>query len=406
MNNLPKGWNLLLLNQICDLQNGYAFKSNDYVNVSNTLNCRMSNIRPNGVFDLEHNQKFLPDSYTEKYKQYLLKDGDVIIAMTDMATEAKILGVPTIVETQGKKLLLNQRVGKLIIKKPELIYFPYLKYVLNREKVKKYFLKFAGGGLQINLGKEDILSVKVPIPPLEEQKRIAEILDRSQFLISKRQEAIALLDSLTQAIFIEMFGDPVKNPKGWKTIVLGDVITSASDGPHVSPKYADSGIPFLSTRHIQRGKINWTDLKFISLDEAEIQWKKCRPQRGDILYTKGGTTGIAATVDFDEPFAVWVHVALLKTDKNKVEPKWLENMLNCAFCYQQSQRLTHGIANRDLGLKRMVGIEMFLPPLPLQKEFAQRVEAVEKLKATHRASLTELQALFASLQHRAFRGEL
>ncbi|MBG1270467.1 hypothetical protein F8S12_30880 [Nostoc sp. WHI] len=172
------------------------------------------------------------------------------------------------------------------------------------------------------------------------------------------------------------------------------------------PKYADTGIPFLSTRHIRHGGIDWNDLKFISPDDAEIQWKKCRPQQGDILYTKGGTTGIAATVDFDEPFAVWVHVALLKTNKNKVELKWLENMLNSSFCYQQSQRLTHGIANRDLGLKRMVGIEMFLPPLPLQQEFAQRVEAVEKLKTAHRASLLEFDALFASLQHRAFRGEL
>jgi type I restriction enzyme S subunit len=251
-----------------------------------------------------------------------------------------------------------------------------------------------------------IFESKIPLPPIAEQKRIAEILDRTQSLISKRKEAISKLDTLTQSIFIEMFGDPVKNPKGWERIVLGDVITSASDGPHVSPKYVDEGIPFLSTRHIRHGGIDWNDLKFLSVDDAQIQWKKCRPQRGDILYTKGGTTGIAATVDFDEPFAIWVHVALLKTNKNKVQPKWLENMLNSSFCYQQSQRLTHGIANRDLGLKRMVGIEMFLPPLPLQKEFAQRVEAVEKLKATHRASLSQLEALFASLQHRAFRGEL
>ncbi len=81
-------------------------------------------------------------------------------------------------------------------------------------------------------------------------------------------------------------------------------------------------------------------------------------------------------------------------------------MLNSSFCYQQSQRRTHGIANRDLGLKRMVRIEMFLPPFSLQSEFVRRVETVENLKTAHRASLSELDALFASLQHRAFRGEL
>ncbi len=105
--NLPKSWKIIKLGDVCDLQNGYAFKSSDYIDSSKTLNCRMSNIRPNGVFDISHNQKFLPDEYIEKYERYLLSDGDIIIAMTDMATEAKILGVPTIVKTNGYKLLLR-----------------------------------------------------------------------------------------------------------------------------------------------------------------------------------------------------------------------------------------------------------------------------------------------------------
>ena len=271
MNNkkiLSKGWKLLALNEICDLQNGYAFKSNDYINISNTLNCRMSNIRPDGFFDIEHNQKFLPDSYIEKYKQYLLKDGDVIIAMTDMATEAKILGVPTIVKTQGKNLLLNQRVGKLIIKKPELINFPYLKYVLNREQVKKYFLKFAGGGLQINLGKEDILSVEIPLPPIAEQKRIAEILDRTQSLISKRKEAIAKLDTLTQSIFLEMFGDPDLNPKEWEVTEFSSQIKSVRYGTGSPPIYSEEGIPFIRATNVKEGTVKSKDMKRISLEEA------------------------------------------------------------------------------------------------------------------------------------------
>lgn len=81
-------------------------------------------------------------------------------------------------------------------------------------------------------------------------------------------------------------------------------------------------------------------------------------------------------------------------------------MLNCDFCYRQSQKLTRGIANRDLGLTRMIKIEMFLPPITLQHDFARRVAAVEKVKNAHRASLAEMDALFASLQHRAFRGNL
>jgi type I restriction enzyme S subunit len=81
-------------------------------------------------------------------------------------------------------------------------------------------------------------------------------------------------------------------------------------------------------------------------------------------------------------------------------------MLNSDFCFRQSQVLTHGIANKDLGLTRMVRIEIYLPPLPLQQEFARQVTALENLKTAYRVSLTHLNNLFASLQHRAFRGEL
>ena len=147
-------------------------------------------------------------------------------------------------------------------------------------------------------------------------------------------------------------------------------------------------------------------MKFISKEDAEIQWRKCKPERGDILYTKGGTTGLAATVKTDRLFAIWVHVSLLKPDPEKVDSLWLESMLNNEFCYQQSQVLTHGIANRDLGLTRMVKIKIFLPPLHLQKEFSHRIDTLERMKIVHKASLAELNELFASLQYRAFRGEL
>ena len=115
---------------------------------------------------------------------------------------------------------------------------------------------------------------------------------------------------------------------------------------------------------------------------------------------------MAAVVKTDEPFAIWVHIALLKLKSHRVNACWLETMLNSNFCYRQSQDLTHGIANRDLGLKRMVGIVMFEPPLPLQQVFTTRIQAVEALKATHRIALAEIDALFASLQHRAFTGAL
>ena len=253
---------------------------------------------------------------------------------------------------------------------------------------------------------DDLFRLQIPLPPLAEQKRIAEILDAANALRAKRCEALAWLDTLLQSIFLDMFGDPVTNPMGWERCVVGDVVHAAKDGPHVSPRYSESGVPFLSTRHIKPGEVVWEDLKYINQDEANRQWKKCKPELDDILYTKGGTTGIAARVATSKPFAVWVHVALLKLIAKKVHPIWMEAMLNSAYCYAQSQRYTHGIANRDLGLKRMVKIQMYLPPLAQQRGFAAIVEAIEQQKTGQRAHLAELDTLFASLQSRAFRRDL
>jgi len=174
---LPEGWKRMKLGDLCDLQNGFAFKSNDYIESSNTLNIRLSNIRPEGNFDLEYAQKFLPDLYAEKYRPFSLKEGDLIIAMTDLAADPKILGIPTLVSnTDGHNLLLNQRVGRLH-NFSEKIEVPFLRYALSTPMTKSFYKERGGGGLQINMSKNDVLSAAIPLPPLEEQKQIVSKLD-------------------------------------------------------------------------------------------------------------------------------------------------------------------------------------------------------------------------------------
>ena len=298
--------------------------------------------------------------------------------------------------------------GEWIIFRDERIWPKYLRWVLVGDVFHSDFMRTVSGvgGSLLRARPAEVFKIQIPLPPLAEQKRIAGILDAADALRAKRREALAQLDTLLQSTFLDMFGDPVTNPMGWEQCVVGDVVHAAKDGPHVSPTYAESGVPFLSTRHIKPGEVVWKDLKYIDQDEANRQWKKCKPEFGDILYTKGGTTGIAARVTTSEPFAVWVHVALLKLIVKKVHPIWIEAMLNSAYCYTQSQRYTHGIANRDLGLKRMIKIQLYLPPLAEQCGFAAIVESIEQQKASQRAHLAELDTLFASLQSRAFRGEL
>jgi type I restriction enzyme S subunit len=299
-------------------------------------------------------------------------------------------------------LAINQDI-KALFPKPNL-YTRYLLHVLlaNSSKLEGQ----ASGATVKGITIDTLKAIAIPLPPLDEQKRIAAILDQADELRRLRQRAIDRANELEQAIFYEMFGDPAKNQMGWLEAVLGDVVHSVSDGPHVSPEYSDSGIPFLSARHIRPSGVCWEDLKYISFESAEVQWRKCKPERGDILYTKGGTTGIATVVDFDLEIAIWVHIALLKPDRALVDPYWLATMLNGSYCYRQSQTLTHGIANRDLGLKRMVKIKMFLPPIHLQQKFAERLLCLKTTQLSTAAYLAQTEHLFSSLQHRAFCGEL
>jgi type I restriction enzyme M protein len=178
------------LGDLCDLLNGYAFKSKDYIDSSNTLNVRMSNIRPNSGFDIDYNPRFLPDSYATEYARYQLQDGDIIIAMTDMASDPKILGVPTIVKADGRNFLLNQRVGKFTDIDESRLYKPYLKHILNNTIVREYYKSLGGGGLQVNIGKKDILTLKIPLPTLDKQIEIVNQIDSQYNEISDFQRRI------------------------------------------------------------------------------------------------------------------------------------------------------------------------------------------------------------------------
>ena len=286
---------------------------------------------------------------------WLLQNGDILFSHINSTAH---LGKVAIYGGQPEKLVHGMN---LLCIRPNIqrIDPRYLLYALRSGAFRKQLNKTIKPAVnQASIAISDLKKLQLSVPDLPEQRRIAEILDKADALRAKRRAALAQLDTLTQSIFLDMFGDPSTNPKKWPSATLGDVVVSASDGPHVSPNYTREGVPFLSTRHVRAGEIAWKDLKFISEGDAAVHWRKCKPTVGDVIYTKGGTTGLAAVVRSDRPFAVWVHLAILKPSPHKVESTWLEAMLNSKYCYAQSQKLTRGIANHDLGLMRMVRINI------------------------------------------------
>lgn len=277
----------------------------------------------------------------------------------------------------------------------------YLFYFLSSKK--EQFVKDGVGGAQPNISAGYLKNVEFDIKPIDKQKEVICSLNLVDNLISLRKQQLAKLDELVKSRFVELFGDPSSNPMGWKETTVGAECYYIKDGPHKSllDVGEGNGYPFISVRNIVNGYIDFSTAKYISEQDYLDSIKKCHPQKGDMLYSKGGTTGIAKLIDVDVEFANWVHVAVLKFD-DTLNGVFFENMLNCDYCYDQSQRLTKGIANRDLVLSAMAQIKMYKPPLELQKKFATFVEQADKSKLAVQRSLDKLETLKKALMQKYF----
>lgn len=200
-----------------------------------------------------------------------------------------------------------------------------------------------------------------------------------------------------------------KIPDSWSWSNLGQLAWSVKDGPHYSPKYSKSGIPFISGDNIRPEGINFSSTKYISKELHAKLSERCKPEIGDLLYTKGGTTGIARVNTENRDFNVWVHVAVLKL-VDSINRFYLQHALNSPYCYKQSQKYTHGVGNQDLGLTRLIWITVPLPPMNEQKVIVQMIEKesiiVAKIEKQIENNLKRAERLRQSILKKAFSGKL
>jgi type I restriction enzyme S subunit len=256
-----------------------------------------------------------------------------------------------------------------------------------------------------------VLESKIPLPPLPEQRRIATILDQADALRTQRREALAQLESLTQSIFIEMFGDPMSNPLAWPLVVTGN-LADVQGGLQVTTarKGLPLEVPYLRVANVYRGRLQLDEIKTIRATPAEVA--RTTLNHNDLLVVEGhgNPNEIGRSALWNGQIAGCIHqnhLIRVRLDKSKVVPAYACEYLNSPGGRQHLMRAgktTSGLNTISVSNVREAPIA--IPPLRLQQTFATRIQAVESLKTTHRAALTELDALFASLQHRAFAGTL
>lgn len=270
----------------------------------------------------------------------------------------------------------------------------YLYYLLSSPNMYSEFKRLAVGGVVNNLNSQLVRNVSVAIPPLEEQSRIVAELDLLTGIIDKQNAQLKELDNLAQAIFYDMFGDPIENPKGWEVKKLSDVCSLITDGVHAKPVYVEQGVPFVSVKDITTGKLIFDDVKYVSASDHATMFKRCPVANGDILYTKvGATYGRPALVDTDKEFSLYVSVALLKPRRDVVNNVFLCHQMATDFVKHQADKSIKGIGVPDLHLNMIRNFHILVPPKSLQLDFNSRIVYVEKQKETIRASIADTQKL-------------
>lgn len=320
--------------------------------------------------------------------QFVVNNGDVLIGMDGNFTAAR---------WKGGRALLNQRVCKITADPAclDLQYlFHFLPSVLKRIEDRTPFVTVK------HLSAKELKGELLPLPALPEQRRIAAILDQADALRAKRREALAQLDSLTQSIFFQTC-----NERTYPQVALQDLCELITDGTHQTPTYADEGIVFLSAKNVTSGTIDWESVKFIPRSLHVELHKRVAPQLNDILLAKNGTTGVAAIVDRDCVFDIYVSLALLRPTA-AVLPQFLLSAINSPVTVRQFKGALKGIGVPNLHLKDIRSTCVPCPPPEVQQKFVDRMQSVAAMKTRLVRSHGHLNALFASLQFRAFSGEL
>ncbi len=339
--------------------------------------------------------------HEEISKRSAVSKGDILYGMIGT------IGKPTIVETQREFSIKNIALFKQSNSK---VHNRFLRWLLDSPQIQRQIGTASKGGTQKFVSLGSLRGIKTSFPPIEEQRRIAAILDQADALRAKRREALAQLDSLTQSIFIEMFGDPVTNPKKLRVATLSECAETIQIGPFGTQlheeDYVDGGVPLVNPTHIKAGKIcpDW------SLTVSQEKYKELSNyflDEGDLILGRRGEMGRCAVVTSKEKGWLCGTGSLFVRPKAKtLHPIFLALVISSPSMRRHLENVAQGVTMANLNKTIVGSLPIPLPPIHDQLKMVSQLDAIEGIGAVSRQSFTELDILFASLQHRAFQGDL
>ena len=255
----------------------------------------------------------------------------------------------------------------------------------------------------IHLYPKDVARLQIPLPPLDQQKRIARILDAADALRAKRREALAQLDTLLQSTFLDMFGDPVTN-SNIPSAIMTELVTKFIDYRGKSPEKSKGGVPLITAKIVKEKEVKEPN-EFIPANSYDAWMRRGIPNPGDVVITTEAPMGEVALVpDYKAAFAQ--RLLVLQPDETKVKSIYLMWALTMPFVIRQLRQRSTGSTVTGIRSREFKKVTLPIPSLDLQRRFAAIVESVEQQKTSQRTHMAELDTLFTSLQARAFRGHL
>ena len=385
-------WPMVNLMEVCEIEGGTQPPKETFRFQPTPGYVRMLQIQD---FKSDDSAVFIPAGARMK----TCEEHDVLIARYG-ASIGRIL--------RGKAGAYNVALVKTVPEK-ERVEGDFLYHLLNGKGFQNFILNVGSRAAQAGFNKSDLERFRFMLPPLAEQRRIAEVLDKAEALRAKRRAALAQLDSLTQSLFLDLFGDPASNPKGLPYEPLSNLLSIKHGFAFKSEYFTDAG-------------------EFILLTPGNFYEEGGYRDRGDKQKYYIGPIPTGYTLRKDDLLVAMTEQApgllgspILIPESNKflhnqrlglVEVKpgadriFLFHLFNTPAIRNLIQASSTGTKVKHTSPTKISAIKIPVPPISLQREFARRVASVEKLKTAQRAALAELDALFASLQHRAFRGEL
>ena len=385
--------NFVKLGKVANILSGFAFKSEWFSN-RGTKVVRIGDI-DNEKVDL-NNCVLVNSSEYKIPASCQTQELDILMALSG-ATTGKI----GIIDKDSHGVFVNQRIA--IIRAENSITQRYLRYMFSGKILEK-LLNNAWGAAQANLSPKVLRELEIPLPPLEEQRRIAAILDKADGVRRKRKAAIALTEDLLRSTFLDMFGDPVTNPKGWdaKSIEsICKVVRGSSPRPKSDPRYYNGPVPRLMVADLTRD--GWFVTPSIdSLTEAGAKLSRPVP-KNTVVMVVSGNVGEVAKLEID----ACIHdgfIGFLELKEKIVYSDYF--MLVLHFMKTTHNQRTAGAIWQNLttdGIKKMM---IPLPPLSKQLEVNQLINLYQQLNTRFDSINESTENLFNSLLQRAFRGDL